>query len=179
MKNLEECDCTCHRFPGAKHCMPCCSTCPVCKKRIKFAFINDHASRCRRAHEQAVLLSLVPRIRAAWCRETASPSCQASWSPSNPSRGQCAVTAEAIRRLVGGEVLRTVVPGDGSHYYNRLPSGDDLDLTDEQFPEGTVIPPGDPRDSAYVLDSPGAVTARTRERFELLLQRIGSVQPAP
>lgn len=36
LKDLEICDCDCHR-PGfdIKHVIPCCSICSFCKKRIK------------------------------------------------------------------------------------------------------------------------------------------------
>jgi hypothetical protein len=116
-------------------------------------------------------LTYLDRIRKAWCRETASPGSQADWSEDNPSFGQCAVTALMVQDLFGGELMRTSVESYGSHYYNRMRDGTDVDLTSGQFPAGTVIPPGKPVDREYVLDSERAVQARSRERYELLKKR--------
>ncbi|HJV32654.1 MAG TPA: hypothetical protein VJ694_01370 [Patescibacteria group bacterium] len=119
---------------------------------------------------------LIKLFTKAWCKETASPSCQDGWSPSNPAFGQCAVTALAIQTMCGGTLARTEVPGYGSHYFNRLVNGEGYsvyDLTKQQFPYAIRIPmPGEERDRAYVLHSPRAVEARTLERYELLKERL-------
>ena len=115
---------------------------------------------------------MVAMIKEAWCRETASPGCQDGWSEDNPSWGQCAITALAVQNLVGGDLMRTVVEGHGSHYYNRLLDGTEIDLTRDQFPEGTEVPPGKVADRQAVLFSERAQSAQTRERYELLLWRI-------
>jgi len=78
--------------------------------------------------------------------------------------------------LGGGELIRTVVEGFGSHYYNRLPSGQEIDLTDGQFPPGTVIPTGEPVERPYVLDSEKAKRARTAERYRLLKSRFDQIR---
>jgi hypothetical protein len=49
-------------------------------------------------------------LRAAWSRETSEDPDE--WSPANPSRGQCAVTALVIRELLGGEILIATVRGE-------------------------------------------------------------------
>ena len=113
-------------------------------------------------------------LRRIWCRETASPNCQKSWTPENPAYGQCAVTAASMYHGLGGpaveglRIMRAEVEGFGSHYWIRLPDGIDVDLTACQFPEGTVIPEGEERTVEYLLDSERAKSARTRERMELL-----------
>ncbi len=107
-------------------------------------------------------------LRWCWSRETASPGCQAAWTPENPGFGQCAVTALLVQDLLGGELMRTEVPGFGSHYYNRLDSGMPVDLTCHQFPEGTDVPAGEPVSRDRVLKSPRAVQAGTAERYERL-----------
>lgn len=174
---LEECPCLCHRGFNLKHCVACCQTCPVCHKNISSQHFEAH-SRChQRDLEQLILKKVEPRIRLAWSQDTASPNCQKIWSRKNPALGQCAVTALLVQDLLGGELIRTEVSGYGSHYYNRLPSGDTADLTAEQFPPVTHIPPGEPRDREYVLNSPGAVAARTKERYELLKNRYATVRP--
>lgn len=35
-------------------------------------------------------------LRKAWCKETAYRSCQAEWVESDPSYGQCAITAMLV-----------------------------------------------------------------------------------
>ena len=111
-------------------------------------------------------------VRSSWCRETASPGCQEKWSPENPALGQCAVTALLVQDVLGGELMRTSVEGQGSHYYNRLPDGRTLDLTRGQFPEGTVIPDGQPVPREYVLGSERAVAAQTPQRYRWLKARF-------
>ncbi len=107
-------------------------------------------------------------LRWCWSRETASPGCQAAWTPDAPSFGQCAVTALLVQDLLGGELIRTEVPGFGSHYCNRLDSGLPVDLTFDQFPAGTLFPAGEPVGRDRVLKSERAVQARTAERYERL-----------
>jgi uncharacterized protein (DUF952 family) len=86
-------------------------------------------------------------IRASWSRETCDPVDFAVWSPENPSRGQCAVTALVVQDLCGGELLLAEVHfRDGSrqglHYWNRLGGGVELDLTRAQFaPDEAVQAP--------------------------------------
>lgn len=117
-------------------------------------------------------------LKPAWSRETASPGCQAAWSEDNPTYGQCAVTTAFLYLgltetgpVEGLRIMRAEVEGFGSHYWLQLPDGVDIDLTRKQFPDGTVIPPGEERTIEYLLDSPRAVLAKTRERMDLLEQR--------
>jgi uncharacterized protein (DUF952 family) len=83
-------------------------------------------------------------IRASWSRESCDPVDRDAWSPGNPSRGQCAVTALVVQDLLGGELLLAEVHyPDGSqqglHYWNRLGEGVELDLTREQFHEDEIV----------------------------------------
>ena len=66
------------------------------------------------------------RLGRAWSLETSS-----LWSPDNPARGQCSVTALAVQRLYGGDILKTRAPG-GAHFYNRI-GGARFDFTAAQF----------------------------------------------
>jgi hypothetical protein len=77
-------------------------------------------------------------IRASWSEETCDPVALDEWSPENPGRGQCAVTALVVQDLLGGELLLAeVLNADGSwqglHYWNRLASGAEVDMTRDQF----------------------------------------------
>lgn len=90
---------------------------------------------------------LIDVIRRAWSSETsASPE---QWSPKVPSTGQCAVTALVLQDHLGGTLLRGTVDGI-SHYWLRTPTGEDLDLTIDQF-EGHVSTEPSPRTREYVL----------------------------
>ncbi len=100
-------------------------------------------------------------VRAAWCRETCDDGDLADWTPANPARGQCGVTALVLHDLFGGdlllaEVLRPDGSRQGVHWWNRLPDGTEVDLTRGQFAPGEVVqeprvvirPPGLPRRGA-------------------------------
>lgn len=81
-------------------------------------------------------------LRKCWTKETCGHS---EWTPENPSRGQCFVTALVVQDYFGGEILITLVntPGStGYHWYNRLPSGEEIDFTKGQFPKYAVFGEG-------------------------------------
>ena len=106
-------------------------------------------------------------LARAWCQETsADPS---GWSAENPSWGQCAVTALLVQDLLGGELLRSEVRGI-SHYWNRLPTGEEVDLTCQQFGSSYALSePPEPRSREYVLSFP-----ETTRRFVLLRARVAA-----
>lgn len=90
---------------------------------------------------------LSERLREAWSADT---SADPNWTTDNRPLGQCAVTALIVQDYEGGDLLRCAIPG-GSHYWNRLPEGAEVDLTAGQFPEpveraGIVV-----RERDYVL----------------------------
>jgi hypothetical protein len=101
----------------------------------------------------------------AWSRETSSEP--KAWSSANSAIGQCAVTALVVQDFLGGHLLRGKV-GSVSHYWNLLPSGQQVDLTIGQF--GTSKPTirdiaGRTRD--YVLSFP-----ETQVRYKVLIERV-------
>jgi hypothetical protein len=90
-------------------------------------------------------LSLVEHVvRASWSPDSCDPVDLEDWSPENPARGQCGVTALVLQEHLGGDLLLAdVVHADGSrqgvHYWNRLPDGSEVDLTREQFVDGEQV----------------------------------------
>jgi hypothetical protein len=47
--NVDLCRCLCHHNPDMiKHCVPCCSICPVCKQNIKHFAWEEHKKKCKR-----------------------------------------------------------------------------------------------------------------------------------
>jgi hypothetical protein len=116
-------------------------------------------------HEAAgPLASLRERLHGAWTRETSvQPD---DWTARTPSVGQCAVTALVVQDLLGGDLLRAVVDG-GSHYWNRLPNGEELDLTRDQFSSFPDDIKGEVRSREYVLSN-----ENTRDRYLTLKERV-------
>jgi hypothetical protein len=112
------------------------------------------------------LALLETALRTAWSADTSSDP--TAWSATNPAWGQCAVTALVVQDELGGELLRAAAPG-GSHYWNRLPDGTELDLTREKFGEYFTPSEVAVRDREYVLSF-----TPTRQRYELLRSRVGS-----
>jgi hypothetical protein len=103
-------------------------------------------------------------LAEAWSRGTsADPD---NWSEENPAWGQCAVTALIVQDYLGGSLRRGEV-GPISHYWNVLPSGEEIDLTLRQFPEGTTIANTAERTREYVLSH-----HETVRRYSKLAQRV-------
>jgi hypothetical protein len=103
-------------------------------------------------------------LERAWSAETSADA--EGWSPKNPAWGQCAVTALLVQELYGGSLLRTKV-GNISHYWNLLPSGEEVDLTRDQFNEPGLQLSGQLRSREYVLSFPDTV-----RRYERLRRRL-------
>ena len=82
---------------------------------------------------EAVILAL----RESWGPDTCAPEDVDDWTPDNPARGQCATTAVVIHDHLGGSLVRGEVHVDGRqvdfHWWNRLPDGEQVDITIEQF----------------------------------------------
>jgi hypothetical protein len=68
-------------------------------------------------------------VKRAWSEE----SCCSGWTPDNPCRNQCSVTALAVEHHFGGEIVTTPTKG-GTHFYNRI-DGAYWDLAADQFDE--------------------------------------------
>ena len=69
---------------------------------------------------------LAERLRRAWSSATAT-----TWTAENPAKGQCSVTAIAVQRMLGGDILKTET-AEGVHFYNCI-NGVRYDFTSSQF----------------------------------------------
>jgi hypothetical protein len=108
---------------------------------------------------------LADGLARAWTKSTsADPE---RWSRQNPALGQCAVTALVVQDLFGGDLLRAHVRGV-SHYWNRLPSGEEIDLTRQQFGDIAGFPRGELKARSFVLSFPDTV-----ERYLSLSRALG------
>jgi hypothetical protein len=115
-------------------------------------------------------------IRASWSPESCDPVDLADWSPQNPARGQCGVTALVLQDHLGGELMiGDVVHADGSrqgvHYWNRLPDGREVDLTWEQFVDGERLVEGSARSLGWPERS---LDSRVIEQYRTLAARVAA-----
>ncbi|MEV0325736.1 hypothetical protein AB0H63_04680 [Micromonospora echinospora] len=116
-----------------------------------------------------LLTDIEAAVRAGWGRDTCTPEYRPHWTPENPARDQCGVTALVLHDLLGGDLVRGEVHVDGVrtdyHWWNRLAGGVEIDLTREQFgPEETVT-------EGVVVHRPPSIR-RCREEYDLLRQRV-------
>ena len=85
---------------------------------------------------------ILSKIRASWSKGSAKK--QDEWSPENSAWGQCLPTAVLVKSLLGGDIMTKIVTvPDGTqyeHFYNRLSTGEEIDLTSVQYPVGSLIP---------------------------------------
>lgn len=112
-------------------------------------------------------------LRASWAADTCSPDdvARAPWTAANPAWGQCDITALVVHDMFGGELLvGEVWSADGEqqgfHWWNRLASGVELDLTREQFLLGQRVT--EPRP----VERPPGRLPRRQEEYELLRRRV-------
>ena len=80
------------------------------------------------------LLPYYNKLKNAWCRESCSPSLRENWPNGSVAKGQCFVTAIAVRDAFGGEVFELKISEQEIHYYNVI-DGEIVDLSSEQFGE--------------------------------------------
>lgn len=109
---------------------------------------------------------LLKVIEVSWSKETCYPAIRDMWNNSNPSIGQCAITALVVNDFLGGKIMRTMCDGI-SHYYN-IVNNEIIDLTVSQF-EG-MIPNyslGEERTREYLLS-----ILDTQHRYKLLLESV-------
>jgi GNAT superfamily N-acetyltransferase len=118
------------------------------------------------AFEAVTLEALERSVQAAWSADTAEDP--AAWSPENPARDHCDVTALLVRDLLGGDILVANVLRDGRrverHAWNRLPSGLTVDLTRSQFQDGEQF------DAPRVAEP--LVLTRDPERYSRFAERV-------
>jgi hypothetical protein len=110
------------------------------------------------------LADFAVRLADAWAARTSHDA--AGWAPERPSYGQCAVSALVIQDIFGGELMRGEFDG-GSHYWNRLCNGFEIDLTRSQFDRVPDFRDIAVQSRSYVLSYPATVV-----RYSLLRARV-------
>ncbi|MCF3101405.1 hypothetical protein IPZ58_07405 [Streptomyces roseoverticillatus] len=105
----------------------------------------------------------------SWGADTCTPEYRSRWTPGNPARDQCGVTALVLNDLLGGDLVRGEVRVGGVrtdyHWWNRLGEGLEIDLTREQFRPEEIVTGG------VVIPRPPEIK-RLREEYELLRARV-------
>lgn len=113
-------------------------------------------------------------LRMSWAADTCSPDDleRAGWEPTNPAWGHCDITALLVHDLLGGDLVVGEVHLDGEqhgfHWWNRMASGIEVDLTREQFRQGQVIT------AARVVQRPASKPARRYREYLLLRDRVAA-----
>jgi hypothetical protein len=110
--------------------------------------------------------ALATALATAWSRDTSYDPW--GWTASNAAWGQCAVTALVVQDRCGGQLLCGEVNGL-KHYWNRLPDGEEIDLTATQFGTHVVRTPTHFCDRSFVLSYPDTV-----RRYRRLRGRVSS-----
>lgn len=105
-------------------------------------------------------------LRIAWSRDTAYSGCQVDWEPSDPSYGQCAVTAMLAYDLFGGDICRVRNADGSTHYFNRI-DGHIIDLTAEQLFQPFSYEPYEVMNRQYC-----GKNSDTKRRYQLLVERV-------
>ncbi|MEU8548083.1 hypothetical protein AB0C81_13965 [Streptomyces roseoverticillatus] len=116
-----------------------------------------------------LLTDIEGAVRSSWGVDTCTPEYRSRWTPDNPARDQCGVTALILNDLLGGDLIRGEVRVGGVqtdfHWWNRLGEGVEIDLTREQFRPEEIVTGG------VVIPRPPEIK-RLREEYELLRARV-------
>lgn len=79
-------------------------------------------------------IDLYNALKKVWCADTCAPRLRKDWIYTNPTLGQCSITAFLAQDIFGGEVFAILTENGDRHCYNRV-GNIVFDLTSEQFGE--------------------------------------------
>ncbi|MDQ2850195.1 MAG: nucleotidyltransferase domain-containing protein [Actinomycetota bacterium] len=119
---------------------------------------------------------VVAAVTASWSAATCHATSEyvAAGRSGDRSRGQCGTTALVVQDLLGGELLVAQVQVNGStdgvHYWNRLPGGQEIDLTRTQFSPAETL-----GDAKRVDRTPGMPPRRGADTYLLLRRRVSEL----
>lgn len=109
-------------------------------------------------------------LQSCWSKETCAPRYREEWSESNPTLGQCSITAFLIQDIFGGRVYGVPLPGGGVHCYNVVGTCV-FDTTSEQFGNTVLSYENNPEQCRAEHFS----SAEKHARYELLRTRLQAV----
>jgi hypothetical protein len=141
--------------------------------KLRVRYQGDDFATMRRQKEGneklQTLDDLYNVLRKSWCKETAYPSSQVDWEESNPSYGQCAITAMLVHDMFGGTIHRIRIEGGGTHYFNCI-DGHYIDLTREQFDLYDMPIQYEPNEK--MTREYCGKNANTKSRYDMLIKRV-------
>lgn len=115
--------------------------------------------------------TLLSALKRSWDRDTVRP--QDEWREDVPSLNQCCVTALIVQDYFGGDLLRCKMTDGDSHYWNRLPSGEEIDFTKDQF---SYINPKPLYNTVEVRNRKKILSYKTtRNRYNILKERVNKI----
>ncbi|MEU7184725.1 hypothetical protein [Streptomyces sp. NPDC045470] len=118
------------------------------------------------------LTDITQAVRSSWAADTCSADdlARSPWTTENPAWGHCDITALVVHDFFGGELLVGEVHLDGEqhgyHWWNRLSSDIEIDLTHEQFKRGQVV------SGSRAVQRPVGRPPRRGDEYELLRDRV-------
>ena len=118
---------------------------------------------------ESVSETFLAKLTSAWDKDTCHPAYVNKWTEQNPATGQCLVTALAVQDEYGGDIYDCKV-GHSRHFYNVI-NDEIVDLTFNQFPEGSEIKDKRKRDRKQLL-----ANKETKQRYELLKSKMGETK---
>jgi hypothetical protein len=108
-------------------------------------------------------------LRESWDKKTCFPPVRDQWKQDLPELGQCAVTSLIIQEIYGGEIFFNKKI---NHFWNKLPTGEFIDLTRSQFKRPIKIKRFEQVDRDTILKSSEAKRFKTANRYKLLKRRF-------
>lgn len=117
--------------------------------------------------------NFIKAIEKSWGKDTAYRKDAPYWTPENPSRGQCAITALLVNEYYGGKIYSGVSDNGIYHYWNVI-NGEKIDLTEKQFEEKLVFNNIQEWDRESLFNT-GDVLARytiLKERFSKNIRKL-------
>lgn len=92
------------------------------------------------------------------------------WMPDRPAFGHCAVATLVAQEILGGRILRGSISGPvvGTHYWNLLPSGIEVDFTAAQYAGVTTAK----REITEALRQSMLQNVDTKKRYMLFRRRV-------
>ncbi|MBB5918153.1 hypothetical protein BJY24_007065 [Nocardia transvalensis] len=127
----------------------------------------------------ASLETLQETLYMAWSADTSAAQ---DWTEQNRAKGQCAVTACVVQDYFAGDIVHTTATlPDGktiSHYLNVI-DDETVDLTRQQFPQGTRFTEPAPKVKGFKSTRDYCLSdSCTVKRYEILRRRVaGRLEP--
>lgn len=102
-----------------------------------------------------------------WSKDTCAPRMRRDWTETNPTLGQCSITAFLMQDLFGGKVYGVPLPDGNFHCFNDV-NGCVFDLTSEQFGDTAL----NYADCPEQFRETHFAKAEKRQRYEILRDRL-------